>query len=68
MKKQAIVRPCYNRTEPLIRLLNSLDRAKYYQSIDIVFSIDFSFPTNMISDLFLLSQTEIELSMVVKYM
>lgn len=42
MKKQAIVIPCYNRTEPLIRLLNSLDRAKYYQSIDIVFSIDFS--------------------------
>lgn len=33
-----------------------------------VFSIDFSFPTNMIGDLFLLSQTEIELSMVVKYM
>lgn len=38
----AIVIPCYNRSDSLKRLLNSLDNAIYKHPVDLIFSIDYS--------------------------
>lgn len=40
--KIAVVIPCYNRTDTLGRLLNTLTKAQYPISVDLVFSIDYS--------------------------
>lgn len=49
MKNIPIVIPCYNRIEPLKRLLDSLSEAYYKDETPIIFSIDYS-DSSQISD------------------
>lgn len=50
MNNIAIIIPCYKRTDTLRVLLDSLLKAKYDRSVDLIFSIDFS-GNNDVSDL-----------------